>query len=56
MQTWEDRMKESFKIAEENTQKRADKMKKDLKATLEALEVEGRVLVRNITERREFTW
>ena len=57
MQTWEDQMKEHFKIAEENTQKSADKMKRDhLKATLEALEVEGWVLVRNTTERKEFAW
>ena len=46
-------MKEAFKIAEENIKKRrsADKRQRDLTATLEPLEVGGRVLVRNLTER-----
>ena len=46
-------MKEAFKIAEENTKKRrsADKRQRDLKATLEPLEVRGRVLLKNLTER-----
>ena len=46
-------MKETFKIAEENTKKRrsADKRQRYLKATLEPLEVGGRVLVRNLTAR-----
>ena len=48
-------MKEAFKIAEkslQNTKKRrsADKRQRDLKATLEPLEVGGRVLVRNLTK------
>ena len=53
IQTWKTRMKEAFKIAEENTKKRTsiDKRQRDLKATLEPLEVGGRVLVRNFTER-----
>ena len=53
IQTWKARMKEAFKIAEENTKKRrsADKRQRDLKATLEPLEVGGRVLVRNLTKR-----
>ena len=53
IQTWNARMKEAFKITEENTKKRrsADKRQRDLKATLEPLEVGGRVLVRNLTER-----
>ena len=53
IQTWKTRMKEAFKIAEENPKKRTstDKRKRDLKATLEPLEVGGRVLVRNLTER-----
>ena len=48
-------MKEAFKIAEENTRKRrrVDKRGRDLKATLEHLEVAARVLVRNLTEREE---
>ena len=58
IQTWKDRMKETFKIVEENTKKRrtADKRQRDLKATLEPLEVGGRVLVRNLTERGRGTW
>ena len=46
-------MKEAFKIAEENTKKKrsADKRQRDLKATLEPLEVRGRVLLKNLTER-----
>ena len=46
-------MKEAFEITEENTKKRrsADKRQRDLKATLEPLEVGGRVLVRHLTER-----
>ena len=46
-------MKEAFRIAEENTKKRksADKRQRDLTATLRPLEVGGRVLVRNLTER-----
>ena len=46
-------MKEAFKITEENTKKRrsADNRQRNLKATLEPLEVGGRVLVRNLTER-----
>ena len=53
IQTWKARMREAFKIAEENTKKNrsADKRQRDLKATLEPLEVGGRVLVRNLTER-----
>ena len=52
IQTWKTRMKEAFKIAEENPKKRTstDKRKRDLKATLEPLEVGGRVLVRNLTK------
>ena len=46
IQTWIVRMKEAFKIAEENTKKRRteDKRQRDLKATLEPLEVGGRVI------------
>ena len=49
-------MKEAFKIAEkslQNTKKRrsADKRQRDLKATLEPLEVGGRVQLRNLTEK-----
>ena len=53
IQRWKVRMKEAFKIAEENIKKRrsADKRQRDLKATLEPLQVGGRVLVRNFTER-----
>ena len=53
IQTWKARMKEAFKIAKEKTKKRrsADKRQRDLTATLRPLEVEGRVLVRNLTER-----
>ena len=53
IQTWKVRMKEAFKIAEENTKKRrsADKRQRDLKATLELLQVGGRILVINLTER-----
>ena len=53
IQTWKARMKEAFKIAEENTKKRrcADKRQRDRKTTLEPLEVEGRVLVGNLTVR-----
>ena len=42
-------MKEAFKIAEENRKKRrsAYKRQRNLKATLEPLEVGGRLLVRN---------
>ena len=45
-------MKEAFKIAEENTKRRrnTDKRQMELTATLEPLEVGGRVLVRNLTE------
>ena len=55
IQTWKTRMKEAFKIAEENTKKRTsiDKRQRDLKATLEPLEVGGRVLVRNLKESRD---
>ena len=57
IRTWKARIKEVFKIAEENTKKRrsADKLLRDLKATLEPLEVGGRDLVRNLTERGK-TW
>ena len=53
IQTWNARMKEAFKIAEENIKKRrsADKRQREVPATLEPLEVGGRVLVRNLTER-----
>ena len=53
IQIWKVQMKEAFKIAEENTKKRrsSDKRQRDLKATLEPLEVGGRILVKNITER-----
>ena len=53
IQTWKARMKEAFKIAEENIKKRrsADKRQREVPATLEPLEVGGRVLVRNLTER-----
>ena len=53
IQIWKVRLKEVFKIAEENTKKRrsADKKQRDLKATLEPLEVGGRILVKNLTER-----
>ena len=53
IQTWNARMKEAFKTAEENIKKRrsADKRQREVPATLEPLEVGGRVLVRNLTER-----
>ena len=46
-------MKEAFKTAEENKNKKrtTHKRQKDLKATLEPLEVGGRPLVRNLIER-----
>ena len=55
IQTWKATMKKAFTIAEENTKKKrsADKRQRDLKATLEPLKVEGSVLARNLTERRE---
>ena len=55
IQTWKARMREAFKIAEENTKKNrsADKRQMGLKATLEPLEVGGRVLVRNLIESRD---
>ena len=50
-------MKEAFKIAEENTKKRrsADKRQRDLKATLEPLEVRGRVLSNKRKQTRRWT-
>ena len=53
IQTLKVRMKEAFKIAEENAKKRrsADKRQRDIKAILEPLEVVARVLVRNLTKR-----
>ena len=49
IQKWKAIMKEAFKIAEENIKKRrsAYKRQRNLKATLEPLEVGGRLLVRN---------
>ena len=46
-------MTEAFKIGKENTKKKrsADKKQRDLKTTLEPLEVGGRVLVRYLTKR-----
>ena len=57
IQTWKVRMKEAFKIAEENTKKRrsADKRQRDLKATLELLEVGGRIPVDKFN-REGVTW
>ena len=53
IQTLKVRMKEAFKIAEENAKKRrsADKRQRGIKAILEPLEVVARVLVRHLTKR-----
>ena len=53
VEQWKNRMKEAFQIASANTDKRrmSDKRYKDRKATLQPLEVGGRVLVRNLGER-----
>ena len=50
---WKERMNEAYKIANQNTSQRRlhDKEYKDLKSTLEPLEVGDRVLVRNLTPR-----